>query len=788
MQWLGQRALLVWAEPKSCGDANPCGVNWVAQWSDEAGRFPEASVLLREVAQPPIRARLNPFSGGVSVLLSISESDGGYAVEAQQIGLTPGQAGTAKIVGRSDRPIPWTNAASTDTGHLVLWATGTNSAEITVQALGPSLNSSSAPAIVTSDVVAWQLALLANRSVLGTVSQDGSVELLSLDATGRVQQRLEVFGPGETNSDIDLVATRGDLLTLTVSRRSMGESRVWVATSDGGSLLSPPAPLTLGAGTESSLGLYSNGESAFALIHQASASPATLQLVAAKPNQPPQHALHMPFLPEQPAPTVSVNDNGIDVLYWGCNVEGGCSRPDQPMLLRSTLALTPTSVYPWKLEERQPDLVWGLTCQKTECRAPTAEFSPNAKAKAPVRVRLVKSDSLRALESMPANVGRQLRSTSYRSVLVPPELAGLDVTESDKGPLLAWLGYFDPNTPYRRLSKRGPDGRFEPLRAALKLRRLPKAGSNQAPLDVTISLRARSRSGLDLATNNEQHLLAWSALHKGIGQVFVTLLNDDGKRIKQRMLTRSRGDVYGVAGAATDDGWWVTWIDDRKQQPRAYAARLTSRLVKRGADIPLPTLSGGKDDGFAATALAAQVRDGTLFVLLTELSRDGRSSRVREASFNEKSRSWQRGPVLNANQRLARGARYARGPRQGRIFWTAESPSGEQRLVYAESGKVGLDSIALFPLEEIRALDAYCGQSRCRVLASGLASGTTPDVSRPWVVQAQVSATPGTLTALNVEKVAALEAPLALSVPVVQHEHAFWFYDTQSTPRVLQGQ
>ena len=788
VQWLGERAVLAWAEPEVCEVADSCGVSWVAQWSDDSGRFPRQPVLLRENAQQPARARLNQETGGASMLLNVSESDGGYAVEAQQIGDTPGQAGAPTVVGTSDLAIPWADAVSTGTGHVVLWAAGSAEAAITAQALGPTLNPAGAPSTVAEEVVAWQVVRLGDNPLLGTVHGDGSVHLLTLETNGKVRQRLEVLPPGSTNPDIDLVTTGSDRVTLTVSRRSLGESRIMVAHSTGDKLLTEPALLTQGAGTELSLGLYSDGKRAFALIHQPNISPGTLQLVAAEPNQQAREALHIPFHANLEVPLVSVHEEGVDVLYWDC--EGGtpCENPKQPMLLRSSLALVPISVTPFTSNKIRPDLVWDLNCQSSQCRASMATFDTRPNAEVPVRFRFINNQNFNSLDTIPSHVGRKQRFASFRSVLTPPELAGLDAVKTSKGNLLAWLSYFDPNTPYQLRSKPASDGRKEPLRATLKLRRFSTPGSGDTPIDKTISLRARSRSGVDLATNGDEHLLLWSSLQKGQGQVFLTLLDGQGKRRKQRMLTRSRGDVYAVAAAATRDGWWVTWIDDRKQPARAYATLVSKTLVRRSKDMPIPTLSGKKSHRFTATALDTQVRDGKRFVLLTESSPDARISRVREVSYNAKSRTWQRGPVISSDKRLAHAARYARGNQAGRIFWATETKAGNHRLAYAESGEVGLGSVQLLPLEEIRGLDAHCGPSSCRVLASGLATSVTPGVSSPWLVQAQVSAAPGRITVQRTEKIAALEKPLTLSVPVVQHERTFWFYDSSSTPRVMQGQ
>jgi len=60
------------------------------------------------------------------------------------------------------------------------------------------------------------------------------------------------------------------------------------------------------------------------------------------------------------------------------------------------------------------------------------------------------------------------------------------------GPLLAWVTYFDPSTPFTRSKTPAPDGKYEPIRAVLRVRALdgaPGAG------ETVVSYRADSRGG-----------------------------------------------------------------------------------------------------------------------------------------------------------------------------------------------------------------------------------------------------------------------------------------------------
>jgi len=137
-------------------------------------------------------------------------------------------------------------------------------------------------------------------------------------------------------------------------------------------------------------------------------------------------------------------------------------------------------------------------------------------------------------ELLQTHAGIKLNHVPYKGA--GPALSDVVAASMANGSLVIWLTYFDLNAPVQRLTAPAPDGRFEPLRAQLASRRVPER-LEEAPASQTISLRARSPGGVALAPDPAvgDAFVAWAALDDGKPQVFTTLVDRDGKKIRQRM-------------------------------------------------------------------------------------------------------------------------------------------------------------------------------------------------------------------------------------------------------------
>ncbi len=231
-------------------------------------------------------------------------------------------------------------------------------------------------------------------------------------------------------------------------------------------------------------------------------------------------------------------------------------------------------------------LAWGLHCRGEGCSALAAGSDQ------PTSVAITE---LRPRAELPWAAGRFTntaipRIVESRSVAEVEPLADLDAAELAGGELAAWVTVHFTTTPWKRLDKPASDGRREPLDAELGVTWCP-SGSPCEPA-APLSLRARSRGGVDLAVAHDQALLAWSAMDEGKARVFATLLGPKGQKLSQRMVTRRSEEVSDVAASPLGDGWVLAWVDERDGDPEVYAARLDSALRLQGQELRVGKLPG----------------------------------------------------------------------------------------------------------------------------------------------------------------------------------------------------
>src|SRR5690606_9348297 len=100
-------------------------------------------------------------------------------------------------------------------------------------------------------------------------------------------------------------------------------------------------------------------------------------------------------------------------------------------------------------------------------------------------------------------VGDAPRVLEHEAVTRVPSCAAIALESVAGQQYLATITDFDPTTPWRRLDRPAPDGRWEPLRAQIALERVNSAGkAAQAVRASPISLRAHSLGGVTLAPGN----------------------------------------------------------------------------------------------------------------------------------------------------------------------------------------------------------------------------------------------------------------------------------------------
>ena len=213
------------------------------------------------------------------------------------------------------------------------------------------------------------------------------------------------------------------------------------------------------------------------------------------------------------------------------------------------------------LDGAPAELGWALSCGDRQC------FALAALGDSPAPVFVAKLER-RSDAWLPAGLrlgsGELPRVRENRVLAASEPLASVAVLKLGEGSLAGYLTDFDPTTPWTKLKKAAPDGRFEPLRARLDLLALGADGAAIAP-PQNLSIRSHSLGGIALAPGaaNGDVLAGWVGVDAGQPQVFLTLVGANGARRSQRMLTRKSGDASDVAVSAIQNGWLVAWVDER---------------------------------------------------------------------------------------------------------------------------------------------------------------------------------------------------------------------------------
>lgn len=230
-------------------------------------------------------------------------------------------------------------------------------------------------------------------------------------------------------------------------------------------------------------------------------------------------------------------------------------------------------------------LAWDLSCKEDLCRflaaRPAKEFytafwveprgsgrpSASVKLGAEALPRVISDEPIKSLPSL----------TNFDVAKISGDLAA----ESDE--LVLSLTYFDPGLPIVPLKKAARDGKMTPEQAQLtptRVARLEDAlGGPMVHSEVALSLRARSPGGVSVTSFQDgRALVGWAALDQGKPHVFLTLVDQAGKKVRQQMLTKVGAEVSDVSVARTKSGFAVLWIDDRNGTPEVYGALLDREL------------------------------------------------------------------------------------------------------------------------------------------------------------------------------------------------------------------
>jgi hypothetical protein len=704
---------------------------WYGVALDAAGKAGRANKLGPAPAEVGL-AVLEP-NGSEFVLLTSSKNGATTYVEALTLTATATASGRTKRVAEVKGDVLWIDLVGTSRDALAFWAVRRDSGADLFAA--PAGAGESSPVEVARGATAWQASSFGAGAALGIVSggdsRGGKVDVIPVEVTGKPKDKLAISASPTAEADLDMVRVGQNLVLGWTDRRELDE-HVYVAAVDAsGKLVRPP-----------SSGPEPLGDQAFVrLVPPLGSGPAYLawEDVSDRPDK--GRAIRLARLDANGAlgseraeilhehgesvPELTASQTGVAALtLWpSCAKDADCSAaPRVATFVELDQKLVTMSSEPLRLavlSGEAPDLSWGLSCAVSPCRVLGAQATDPA----PIYwVAMGKSGVAwhPAARSVERPAGP--RPTQVRALAKLDPIADVSATQLEGNTLAAWVTDFDPNAPMEKLTKPAPDGRFDPVRSTLAVRAVPEG--KEALETQTLSIRARSLGGVSIRAgvgDVKEALVAWTALDNKVPQVFVTVVDASGKKLRQRMVTRAPGEKTDVALSAIGDGWMLAWIDERGGDPEVYAVRLNKFLQSAGPEKRITNAAG------AASDVSLLTRGNTVLAVWA----DARSKeRPGWASLFSATLAGADASLVGSEQKLGESTTHAHSPKlaaldKGSVLaWVESTPtagggtqSGAIRVAQLDdSGKASAAQTIALPRGTPSSVALDCAGDACRVV------------------------------------------------------------------------
>lgn len=546
------------------------------------------------------------------VVVSTRRGFGSQQVEAMVLGVRGELSGGPTALAEPAGDVLWVDAVPTSRGTLAMWAVQHGDrADVHAVELGPAGEMAGAVHTVLENARAWQAVPVNGGAALAAVMADkghtatGPVEVVFLDPAGKPGKPLVVSKSPTAGLDLDMTRVDGSLLLAWSDERDL-EPRIYLASiGASGKLVHLPAPGTRRVGEQALVRLvrpfqghgpaYIAWENLNERPHHGRAI--KLAPVGADAKLGKNRGVLLMAAEDGSVPEMRATHAGVAALTLApaCHKGDDCQGVDNlPTFVEFNRTLHVVSTEPARLAAlggAGVSLAWGLTCHSHGCTA----LAALSKSPAPIYAM-----------DLSAHTGDWTPPGHHVTLPTPPfalsnsavaELAPLaDVVATRVGTttLAAWVTYFDPTTPYKRLKHPAPDGRYDPTRALLQVRAFPDGKPAGEP--QTISLRARSLGGVSLSAGDpskNEALLAWAAMDNKQPQVFITRVGVDGRKQVQHALTHHKGETSDVATAYVGDGWLVGWVDERTGDPEVYVTKVNRALKRVAPEHRVTSVTGG---------------------------------------------------------------------------------------------------------------------------------------------------------------------------------------------------
>lgn len=569
---------------------------WYARPLSERGEAVGDPRLLGEAPSELGLVTIRPWRDGYALVSSHKTADG-EVVSLSLLAANGALIAGPTALGRSAKSVLWVEVMQSARGTSVLWTSGgSGRAEIWSVDVSPKAEPTGSARLLARDAGAWQAVSFGKGIALavthvGKGNTHGPIELSLLSGT---DTPAPIVINSELSAELDLdMASLGERLVLAWSDHRKGETRVYTAAVDsGGKVIAPAAPATPPLGEQAVLRVVAphegstRGYLAWEALETQAAAYRTFQVAEFQANGrvTSPRGLFEYWKMDGSMPEIAATKSGVAVLTLSpvCEHDAPCTKasPIAPEYIQFDAGFAVQSTEPfWTARSPTPSpLAWNLTCPNATCFALTAQNS------VPSPVALTRLEHLSDIYRAPAQrveLPPPPRIVADEALVETVPLSQLALTETSAGTLLGWLTDFDPTTPWVKLKKPTADGRLEPLRARLDLQGFASSAPFTALGGIeNLSLRAHSLGGIALSGGSakKETLIAWAGLDGGQPQVFLTLIDNLGKKLSQRMLTHKTGDLSDVALASAGADYLVAWVDERSGDPEVYATKVNRTL------------------------------------------------------------------------------------------------------------------------------------------------------------------------------------------------------------------
>jgi hypothetical protein len=542
-------------------------------------------------------------------LVFTSPSNQSELVEAQCATANGEARGAPSTIAEGPGRVLWVELVPVEQGALALYAVRPSErqkAEVWAVALDSQCRAVERT-MVFRNALAWQGASAPKGAFVSVVqpgeASGGAVSVAMVDGTAKVKSTTRVSSDG-ADLDLDAVSLGERVVLSWTDRRWLDPSVMSAAVDAAGKVVAQPARLTLPEGEQALLRLVqpsAGGKRAFVAFERTEARPPTGRYFSLSALDELGHLsgarTELGYANEDGGmPELSAAGDNLVALTVApvCRRGKSCDGSDTtPTFVRFDGSMNAVASEPLRLEAlrgERAELGFGLGCWSAKCIAITAL----ARVPAPIFATELEARS-QAWSAPVRQIDTQTRPRvkELESLARADSLARLSVASSAGQNSVAYISDFDDSTPWKLLDRPAADGRREPLRAQIGLLTAGKS------TPVQVSLRAQAIGGVAVAPGDAARgdlAVAWAGLDSGVPQVFVTLFDKNGAKLSQRMLTHKKGDVSDIALSWVGDGWVVTWVDERSQDPEVYAVKVDAKLNRTSPEQRITNAPGAAAD------------------------------------------------------------------------------------------------------------------------------------------------------------------------------------------------